>query len=295
MKGVVEKLCDIDSIAIPEELLDIHVEEQQVEAAVQSLSVRYAKEEAAEEVSQGDFVSCEADKESYPDGRTILIYTGMNLPGAEEAEAAVLGKKTNDTVSTNLAGKKAMLTIQKILHRIPVEVNDELIASIGMEGVTTVADYKDHIRAKMLEDVKMENSKGIISHLIQNMTIESTYQYDEAEMDAYVQSKMDQYLQEAKEAGEEVSPEEIKEGVLNQEKQGWMAEAFCKSKGIEVDLSSIEEDTDKMMEMMQLMGEEVPDRDEMNQMAVQDAYFGSMVAYISNMVEEKMGGSYGNC
>ena len=164
-----------------------------------------------------------------------------------------------------------------------------------MEGVTTVADYKDHIRAKMLEDVKMENSKGIISHLIQNMTMESTYQYDEAEMDAYVQSKMDQYLQEAKEAGEEVSPEEVKEGVISQEKQGWMAEAFCKSKGIEVDLSSIEEDTDKMMEMMQLMGEEVPERDELNQMAVQDAYFGSMVTYISNMVEEKMGGSYGNC
>ncbi len=28
MKGVVEKSCDIDSIAIPEELLDIHVDEQ---------------------------------------------------------------------------------------------------------------------------------------------------------------------------------------------------------------------------------------------------------------------------
>ena len=87
MKGVVEKLCNIDSIAIPEELLDNHVDEHQVEAAVQALSVRYAKEEETEEVSKGDFVSCEADKESYPDGRTILIYAGMNLPGAEEAEA----------------------------------------------------------------------------------------------------------------------------------------------------------------------------------------------------------------
>ena len=75
----------------------------------------------------------------------------------------------------------------------------------------------------------------------------------------------------------------------------WMAEAFCKAKEIPVDLSAIEEDTDKMIEMMELMGEEVPDRAEMKEMAVQDAYFGGMMTYMDKMIKEKTGGSYGNC
>ena len=295
MKGVVEKLCDIDSIVIPEEMLECSVDEQQVEAAVQSLSVRYAKEEPAKLVSQGDFVSCQADQESYPDGRTILIYPGMNMPGAENAEAAVIGKKPEDVVSTSIAGKSVTLTIKKIIHRIPAQVNDELVAGIGLDGVSTIAQYKDHIRTKMLEDQKMEKSKEIVRYFIDKMTNESTYQYDQAEMDAYVQSMMEQYTKEAEEMGEDVSPEEISQGIVYQSKQAWMTESFCKAKGIDVDLSSIDEETDKMIEMMELMGETVPDRDEMTEMAVQDAYFSGFMTYLDKLIGEKTGGSYGNC
>lgn len=295
MKGVVEKLYDIDSIEIPEELLECQADEKNVEAAVRALSLRYAREENADLVSRGDLAVCRADKESYPDGRTILIYTGVNMPGAEAAEAAVMGKHAGEVVSTVLCGKEAALTIEKILHRIPAEVTDELIAGIGMEGVSTVQGYRDHVRARMEEDLRMEKSKEIIQYFLQKMTQESTYQYDEAELEAYVQSQMEEYIREAEEAGETVSPEEIKESVLAQAKQNWMAEAFCKAKNVEVDLSSIEEDTDRMIEMMELMGEKVPDRAELSEMAVQDAYFGGLLTSIENIIREKTGGSYGNC
>ena len=295
MKGVVEKLCDIDSIAIPEELLECNVDEQQIEAAVQSLSVRYAKEEPSEQVSKGDFVSCQADKESYPDGRTILLYPGMNMPGAEDAEAAVLGKKAEDVVSTSIAGKSVTLTIKKIAHRIPAQVTDELIAGIGLEGVSTIAQYKEHVRAKMLEDQKMEKGKEIVRYFMDKLTNESTYKYDQAEMEAYIQSMMAQYTQEAEEMGENISPEEIRQGIIYQSKQAWMTEGFCKAKEIEVDLSSIEEETDKMIEMMELMGEAVPDRAQMTEMAVQDAYFSGFMSYLDKVIGEKTGGSYGNC
>ena len=295
MKGVVEKLCDIDSIVIPEELLECNVDEQQVEDAVQSLSVRYAKEEAAEQVSKGDFVSCQADKESYSDGRSILIYPGMNIPGAENAEEAVIGKNAEDVVATSIAGKRVTLTIKKIVHRIPAKVTDTLIAGIGLDGVSTISQYKDYTRAKMLEDQKMEKNKEIIRYYIDEMTNGSTYQYDPAEMDAYVQSMMAQYTKEAEEMGESISQEEIRQSVIYQSKQAWMTEAFCKAKEIEVDLSSIEEETDKMIEMMELMGETVPDRNEITEMAVQDAYFSGFMSYLDKVLEEKTGGSYGNC
>ena len=147
----------------------------------------------------------------------------------------------------------------------------------------------------MIEDQKMEKSKEIVRYILHEMVEKSTYQYDETEMEAYAQSMAVQYAKEQEEAGEAVDLKDMKAGAVSNMKQYWMAEAFCKAKEIPVDLSAIEEDTDKMIEMMELMGEEVPDRAEMKEMAVQDAYFGGMMTYMDKMIKEKTGGSYGNC
>lgn len=293
MNGVVSKLYDIDSIVIPEELLQFHVDEQQVEAEVQRLSVRYAKESPAEVVSKGDLVYCQADSDSYPDGRTVLIYTGMQIPGAEQAEEAVIGKKVEEGCQTVLAGKSVTLTITKVLHRSPAEVTDELVASIGLDGVTTVDAYRQYIWEKMRADQEMEQSKEIIRLFLNEMTEKTSYTYDEAEMDAYVKEEMEKHADEMPE-DYEITPEEIRESIISQMKQRWMAEAFCKEKNVEVDFSFVEEDADRMIEMMQMMGEEVPDRAEMIEMARQDAYFGGMMQEIGKIIEGKMGGSYGN-
>ena len=92
----------------------------------------------------------------------------------------------------------------------------------------------------------------------------------------------------------EESPEEIKQSILAQQKQNWMAEAFCKSRGIEVNLEDAEMQADQMIEMMQLTGEPVPDREEMLEMMRQGAYLDGVFQYIGEIIEKKMGGSHGN-
>lgn len=298
MHGVVSKLYDIDSIVIPEELLAVHVDEQQIADEVALLGIRYAKETQEDTVEKGDLVYTKADETSYPDGRTILIYTGLSMPGVEKAAEAVLGKHKGDAVAAEVAGKSVTLTIEKILRRTPVEVTDDLVAGMGIDGVTNLENYKTYLRDKKAEDQQMEKSKEVAHFVIDQMVKNSTYTYDEAEMDAHVQKMMEQYQKEMELYGEEmeeVSPEEIQEGIIAQEKQTWMVKAFCESKGLEADLSSVEEDTDQMIEMMQLMGEEIPDRAEMIEMAIQDAYFNEFLNYIEQMVAQKKGGSHGNC
>ncbi len=294
MNGKVDKLYDIDSIAIPEELLKVSVDEQRIEEEVGMLSLRYARESLADAAAESDLVYAKADQESYPDGRTILLYTAMNMPGAEEAAKAVIGKKAGDVVSTVLADKKVTLTVEKVLHREPVEVTDELIAGMGIEGVADVETYKAYLREKMTADKQMENNKEIVRHILDEMTANSTYSYDEEEAKAQTMAMAEQYQKEYEQMGETVTVEEICEGMIAQEKQMWMAKAVCESKGIDVDTSSAEEDADRMIEMMQLTGEPVPDREEMIQMAVQDAYFTGLMSYIDNLVQQKMGGSNGN-
>ena len=286
MNGVVDKLYDIDSIVIPEEMLKVDVDEQKVEEALHALSMRYAKESPAEEAAKGDLVYCQPNKDGYPDGRTVLIYTGMNIPGAEQAEEAVIGKKVDDTVLTVLSGKTVGLTVKKILRRTPVEVTDALVAGMGLEDVTTIEAYKAYLREKQSEDLKMEQSKNVVRYIMDLMVENSTYTYDEAEMEAYAAPLVEQYARECEEIGEPVSTEEIKKSLIYQEKQNWMAKAFCESKGIEVDTSSAEEEADRMIEMMQLMGEAVPDREEMIQMTVQNMYLDAFFAYTDTLIEK---------
>lgn len=294
MNGVVNRLYDIDSIVIPEELLAVSVDEAQVDKQVQMLSARYAKESLVDVAVGGDLVCCTADAGSYPDGRQILIYTGMCLPGAEKAKEAVIGKRAGDVVVTELTNRPVTLTIEKVIRRTPVEVDDALIAGMGIEGVTSVEEYKAHIREKLTEDQKMEKGKAITGYYLQQMTDNSTYSYDEKAMDAYIDGLMEEYIQESQEIGETVTPEEVRDGVIAQEKQNWMIEAFCKEKELPVDLSSVSEETDRMIEMMELMGEEIPNREEMEEAARQDAYFTAFLDYIDQLVAKKTGGAYGN-
>lgn len=298
MNGVVSKLYDIDSIVIPEELLKVSVDEQQITDEVKQLALRYAKEEKVDVVSSGDLVCAKADQKSYPDGRTILVYTGLQMPGAEVAVDALIGKHQGEKIETVLNGKNVTLVIEKIVRRTPVEVTDELAAGMGLEDVTDLESYKAYLRKKMAADQEMEKSKEITRYILDQMVENSTFTYDEAEMENYVQEELKKYQQEMSEYGDEmedVPEDEIKEGIIAQEKQTWMVKAFCESKGIDVDTSSAEEEADRMIEMMQLMGEDIPDRAEMIAMSVQDAYFGALLDYIDKMVEEKKGGTYGNC
>lgn len=290
MNGYVDKLYDVNSIEIPAEMLETHVDEGQVEAALQTLGLRYAAESEADTVAAGDLVYAKADTESYPDGRTILVYTGTALPGAEDAAKAVLGKKIGDAVETTLAEKKVTFTIGKILRRTPVAIDDALIAKVGVDGVTTVDGYKVYLRDKMKQEQALEQEKMITRFYLDQMINNSTYVYDEAEMDAYIAEQIAMYAPEYEAMGETVDENEMREGILTQTKQYWMAEAFAKSQGVEPDQASIEEDADRMIEMMQLMGEEVPERAEMIETAKQDAYFNAFYEYINKQIEQKMGG-----
>lgn len=291
MKGVVKKLCDIDGIAIPAEMLEIHVDDKQVEQAIERLSLRYAKECPAEAAQNGDLVRCHAEA---GDGRPILLYPGMALPGAEEAEKAALGKSAGDVIETALCGKPVSLTVEKILRRAPVEVTDALIASIGIKDVTTVAEYRAYLRSKLLADLRMERGKEIARYLMDKMIADCKYDYDEAEMAQYIRSIEEEISTQADMEELSRSPEDLRQAIADQAKQLWMAEAFCKARGIAIDEADVTMQADQMQEMMSLLGEKIPERKELVEMARQDAYLSELFTYIDNIIEQRMGGAYGN-
>lgn len=289
MNGFVSKLYDIDSIEIPEEMLKVCVDEKYGVDAIVRLSLRYADESEVETVSEGDLVYCHADKESYPDGRTILIFTGTPVPGAEKAAMAVLGKSVGDVVSTSICEKKVELKIEKILHRTPAFVDDKLISDIGIDGVDTVESYKKYVINEALENLKTEKVKDINRFVIDKMLSLCEFTYDEAEMAEHSEKMSREMLEEY---GDEIDMpfEDLKNEAVLHTKQDWIAKAFCESRGFEADTQEAEEEADQMIEMMELAGEKIPDREELIESSVMGQYYNELFTYIENSTKQKMGG-----
>lgn len=295
MKGFINVLYDINCIEIPDDMLKVCVDEQRVEEEIQKLSLRFAKETMADLVEKGDIVYCQADKESYPDGRTILVYTGLDIPGTETAIEALVGRKPGDVAETVIGKKSVTLTIETIIHRTPVDVNDVLISNMGIDGVNTVEDYRNDVRMQMFKDLLMEKKKMATKYIIDQLLEKSTYSYDEAMMDAYVDSMMPQYMKELEEFGETMSEEEVRASIIDQCKENWMAQAFCKQHGVEIDEAAVDEEVDRMIEMMELTGEPVSDRDEIREMMLQNEYFNGLIGHINRIIEQKAGEVCGSC
>lgn len=296
MVGFVDKLCDIDSVEIPAELLNLQIDEQQVEHEVRLLALRYAKAQPVESVEKGDIVYCQPDADSYPDGRRILLYTGMEIPGAAAAETAVLGIKIGDVVETVLYEKPVTLQVQQIIRRMLAVVDDALIASLQLSAVETVDEYRAYTRQKLFDNQKLERSKSIDYFLVEQMTQQSCFVMNEDELEKEVQKSIVEWTAEYARMGMELdaSMDEMRSGIINQIKQSLLAQAFCQEKGIQIDEEEAKAEAEQMIEMMELMGETVDDRDAYVEMAVKNAYTTKLFEYLGSIAEEKLGGSYGN-
>lgn len=290
MKGTVTRLCSPDHIRIPDEMLSVEVNPAAVEDALRRLSLRYAAQTHTRIVEKGDVVICRADAADYPDGRGILLYTGLDIPGAEEAVRAVLGQQVGASFSAALAGRTVRLTITENVRLCPAEITDGLVASIGLEDVLTVVDYRRYTREKLRADQSTEKCKLAVGWLVTQMLEGSTFAYDEAALEAYLSAHMAEYQAECEADGVEISEAEIRSGMIAQFRQGWLAEAYCQHCGIGIDQSAVAEQTDQMLEMMQLMGENVPDRETVLEDTRRSAYCIEMFAALEKRVKAKMGG-----
>ena len=285
MNGFVSRLCELDSVSVPAEMLEVKIDAQHIESEIEALSLRCAKESTVELAETGDLVRCRADKESYPDGRTILIFTGTELPAAKEAAAAALGKRAGDVFSAELAGKTVQLCVETVIRRTPVEVNDALIASLDIEGVDSVEAYRGYLNSKAEGEQKLERGKMIMRYLMDALINGSEYSYDEDEMQAYVEKTKAERPQP-----EGVTEEMVVESIIYQCKQMWVAEAFCRRQGIEAGQTEIEQMADQFAEMMQLMGEAVPERGELLEMARGELCLTPLFEHINSLIEQKFGG-----
>ena len=143
MRSKLTQCYDYRQLAVPEELKKWRFPESQIDEELEALARDHSSEQQMEgPVKDGHSVQCTClkDEKGNWEGRTVLLYPGRSLPGAQEAEQAVLGKRQGETVSCQLKARTLVLKVEKVVEKRTLTVGDTLVGLLGLPGVETVED-----------------------------------------------------------------------------------------------------------------------------------------------------------
>ncbi len=205
MASTISMLYDIKKLEIPDSVRAWRVTQEDIDSALALMARECATLKEVEAVQPGDVVRCIAlDNQDKYSGRSILLYPGQNLRGAQKAEQDAIGLTPGTTFKTELGGvaidsyrksdeenKAALeachgepvtLRIETILRTCDMEISDELAKAQGIDGVETLQQlidwYVENNQPKKLKDVK---TNLIRKHVLPALFEKSEYAIDPEE------------------------------------------------------------------------------------------------------------------
>lgn len=245
MKSIVTKLFDRSQLTVPAELGKWRITDREVEEQLVVLSHSHAVEAQAEEVQAGDSVRLICENGSLRD-RAVLLFPGLQLPGAAAAEEAVLKRKVGETVAVEVNGAPQRLTVEKILRRSPAVIDDALAQSEHLEGVTTLDEYRRWYRGQTENQNREQAQKNISYFILDEIARRSEFALDREELDAWKEQQAGLIFEESLAMGEdpripedgfelltdEQAIERIKKSIEPQFKMELVCRALCAQQGI---------------------------------------------------------------
>ncbi|MCI9452376.1 MAG: hypothetical protein HFG83_00820 [Dorea sp.] len=184
MKSRMVNCFDYKKLDVPKDLGLWHIPDSEIEEELRALAKDHSgEEETKEEIRDGDCVYCacvESSKEGWA-GRSVLLYPGRKLPGAESAEQAVLGKKQGEEFSCLLKDMELCLKIKKVVRIRVMEVGDELAQKLGIPDVRTVEDYYRWYHGQHDRERRERACMGIARFWLDEMSERSEFEIDQAE------------------------------------------------------------------------------------------------------------------
>lgn len=184
MKSGMVNCFDYKELEVPKELGLWHIPDSEIEEELSALAKDHSGEEETKgEIREGDCVYCtcvESSKEGWI-GRSVLLYPGRKLPGAESAEQAVLGKKSGEEFSCVIKDMEFSLKIEKTVRIHVMEVGDELVEKLGIPDVRTVEDYYRWYHGRHDGERKEKACIGIARFWLEEMSKRSEFEIDQEE------------------------------------------------------------------------------------------------------------------
>ncbi len=257
MRSIVTELCDRSRLTVPEDMTKWRVGPDELDEQLNTLACSHAREFQPDTVQTGDSVrlSCPGRPND------VLLFPGLGLPGAEDAERAVIGLHVGDALTAPICGAAQTMTVQEIRRRAPAAIDDGLIQAEHIEGVATIEDYRRWYQTKTEEENKANAAKNIAFFLMDEIRDHSKYALDQAEVDAWCDRRARECFDECIAMGEDPhSPDEgfelltdeqaiekLKGEVLPEFKTILVGEKLCADNGVSVAWEDVREEFEQYM------------------------------------------------
>ncbi len=210
----------------------------------------------------------------------LKLGSGTFIPGFEEA---VAGMKTGETKTIDvtfpetynnaeLAGQPATfdVTVKQIEKEVLPELNDDFAASLGIEGVSTMDELKDHVRKQLQaqKDSEAEDkfSAEVLEKAVENAEVDLPSVLVDREVDNMMRMMMQQISQTGLDANTYFklinrAPEEFKESMrpeaIQRLKNTFVLDAIVKAEDLTVSDEDIEKEFENFATMYNLPVEQV--------------------------------------
>lgn len=151
-----------------------------------------------------DGVAFEGGKgENYP----LELGSGSFIPGFEDQ---LVGVSAGAEVDVNvvfpenyhesLASKAAVFKVKvhEVKGKVNAELTNEVVEEMEIEGVTTVKQYKEHVKALLTEQKEHENENYIMDTLLKKIESNSEIEVPEAVVNDHVERQYQRVVEQAK-------------------------------------------------------------------------------------------------
>lgn len=190
-KSSVTELYDYEKLGVPENIIPGEPTPAEIEKMVEALRNKYAGFEPADTVKKGDSVKCRVISEGAYSRRSILLYPGMSLPGAESAEKEVKGKRVGDSFSAELCGNSITLEVTAITRPNDEVDDDEIVLRENIPGVETMQQYKLRCAEKIRDNKRYSASRQLAGYWFTEMMKNSVFSVDPEEKEAWLSERVE--------------------------------------------------------------------------------------------------------
>lgn len=160
---------DFREANVPEKLLVLSISAASIEQGLADAALRFATiASAADGIQAGDFVRI-----SYPDAsgeeQQAQFTAGRHFfdPSLEDA---LLGMTCGQITTLTVRGQTAPVTVCSVKRRYIPPLTDAEIASLGIEGVGTIGEYRQHLIQKAVRRMRMQRDQ-ILTDFVQKQTV----------------------------------------------------------------------------------------------------------------------------
>lgn len=181
MRSKVLSMFPFEQVDITSFKRHVEIDEAKLQKELDRAVYPYITWEQGDQVATGDVVSCRMESDDPRFRRPeAKITVGAGLLNKEE-ETKLVGARVGAVQTLSCRGSKVTVTVLGIRKRCVPPLEDRMVAALGLDGVTTVEQYRAYLVNQAVDEQFDSDSYDVIEAVMQTVRERSEVLIDEAD------------------------------------------------------------------------------------------------------------------